>query len=120
MFILIISAEEHRHHGSPSKETISWKKRLAKLYQDIKDITRAVAIQHEIYCASAELFGESSSETMDVYGGLCTALSQGSKGQSWEEHILAAHIIAEKTMMVTDRRRIDATVNFPHMHIFQS
>ena len=118
MFILIISAEEHHHHGSPSKETISWKKRLAKLYQDIKDITRAVAIQHEIYRASAELFGESSSETMDVYGGLCTALSQGSKGESWEEHILAAHIIAEKTMMVTDRRRIDAIVNYPLMQIF--
>ena len=119
LLILIIETEEH-HHGTVTKETISYKKTLAALYMEIKEYALAVKIQHEVYRACVEYYGEYSSETMDVYGSLTTGHSHGLKGQSWEEHILTVFMISEKTMQIADRRRIDATVNLPYHQIEES
>ena len=112
MLILIIESEEH-HHGTVTKEIITYKKTLAALYMEIKEYTLAVKIQHEVYRACVEYYGEFSSETMAVYGNLTTGLNHGLKGQSWEEHILTVFMISEKTLKIMDRRRIDATVSLP-------
>lgn len=118
LILLIIETEEHHHHGTVTKEIISYKKTLAALYMEIKEYALAVKIQHEVYRACVEYYGEFSSETMDVYGSLTTGHSHGLKGQSWEEHILTVFMISEKTMQIADRRRIDATVSL-HCYIFE-
>ena len=110
MLLLIIASEAHQH-GAVTKEIITYKKILATLYMEIKEYTLASKVQHEIYRACVEFYGEFSSETVAVYGGLTSNLNNELKGHTWEEHILNVFMISERTMKVMDRRRIDATVS---------
>lgn len=110
MILFIIKAEEH-HHGCITKETISYKKMLARLYNEIKETLLAIKIQHEIYRGCVEFYGEFHPETTGVYGDLNVTLHGGLQGENWEEHILTMFAVAERTMKLLDRRRIDATVS---------
>ncbi len=109
MILFIITTEEH-HHGCIAKEIISYKKMLATLYLEIKETNLAIKIQHEIYRACVEFYGELHSETIGVYGNLIVILHDGFRGEDWEEHILTMFAVAERTMKLLDRKRIDATV----------
>ncbi len=109
MILFIITTEEH-HHGCIVKEIISYKKMLATLYLEIKETNLAIKIQHEIYRACVEFYGELHSETIGVHGNLIVILHDGFRGEDWEEHILTMFAVAERTMKLLDRKRIDATV----------
>ncbi|KAK4696787.1 hypothetical protein P7C71_g1188, partial [Lecanoromycetidae sp. Uapishka_2] len=118
MILFIIKAEEH-HHNRITEEIISCKKMLAKLYISIKETTLAVKIQHEIYRACVEFYGEFHSETVGVYGDLTVVLHDGFRGENWEQHILTMFAVAERTMKLLDRRRIDATFRLFEMYEIQ-
>lgn len=110
MILFIITAEEH-HQSCSTKEIISYKKMLAKLYIEIKETILALKMQHEIYRASVEFYGEFHSETVGFYGDLTELPSDGFRGENWEQHVLTMFAVAERTMKLLDRRRIDATVS---------
>ena len=110
LLCFIISSEEHRH-GHVTEEMISYKKTLAKLYLEIKENLLAIKIQNEIYRACVELYGEDHSKTTGVHGTFRVDIPDGYRGENWEEHVLTMFAIAERTMKLLDRRRIDATVS---------
>ena len=104
----LIMTQKH-HHGKTDELTIKYNKMLAQLYIDIQETHLAAPIYREIYEASVQRYGQSSSEVIRVSETLTTVLRKESKREDVVQYSRRIFETAEKTMEITNDRRITVT-----------
>ena len=111
----LISAEKHKH-GTAHESTIKYNKLLAQLYVDIHETRLAAAIYREVYRAYVELYGQFSEEVTKISETLTIVLHEESEREAIIQHFREAYEVAERTMQITDIRRIKVTIRMAEIY----
>ena len=110
MLSFIITAHKHSQYHS-DKDAIEYRKLLAQLYTDMGEAKLAAKTHRDVYQACVDHYGEAHPETADVSRKWTSVLNREPQGEDMEQHTVSVYQIAQRTMEVTDQRRIDATVS---------
>ena len=114
----LIMTQKHTS-GRTDELTIKYNKMLAQLYIDIQETHLAAEIYREIYEASVERYGQSSSEVISISETLTTVLRKESKREDVAQYSRRIFETAERTMEITDHRRITATLQLAETYEYQ-
>ena len=113
----LLIAYHRQRDGSANEHAIKYNKMLAQMYDRIKETQPASDIYRDVYQASVECYGEFSPETLGVSKDLTAVLQkQPNRGEDIVQYSKPVFEIAERTMEVTDIRRIDATLHMAEVY----
>ena len=110
MIKYIIETEVH-HHGSSTELTIKFKKMLAKLYVEIKEISLAIALYREVHQACVEIYGELDTETVTCSEELTVVLCDHRHHEDALRQLRYLFQMTTMSLEIYDSRRISIAVS---------
>jgi len=102
-------AHEERENDSTSSGTLGYKALLAGLYKSISESSKASTLYRQIHEANVKNHGHSSKEAMASSREVTISIAKEGKHEEIVPYTQDIFKSAEKTMHVSDERRVEAT-----------